>query len=149
MGRLAQGERSTAFRNIIKVAGLEMMSFDEPMENTRARGKDLESHGCARHAPATHLRPRVQPVAGSGFLTVAQALLGERLAIGFLAVIGGGHENDALLLIDLVKEAPIAHSVAPSWRVPIFQSFDIRTGMRGLAKNRVNVITKLGFEPPL
>ena len=75
--------------------------------------------------------------------------LGECLAIGFLAVIGGSHENDALLLIDLVKEAPIPHSVAPSRRVPIFQSLDIRTGMRGLAKNRVNVITKLGFEPPL
>jgi hypothetical protein len=65
----------------------------------------------------------------------------ERLAIGRFAMIGGGHENDALLLIDLVKEAPIAHSVAPSRRVPIFQSLDIRTGVRGLAKNRVNIIT--------
>jgi len=64
-------------------------------------------------------------------------------------MIGGGHENDALFLIDLVKEAPVAHSVAPSRRVPIFQSLDIRTGIGGLAKNRVNIITKLGFEPPL
>ena len=73
----------------------------------------------------------------------------ECLAIGLFAVISGGHENDALLLIDLVKEAPIAHSVAPSRRVPILQSLDIRAGMRGMAKNRVNIITKLGFEPPL
>ena len=48
-----------------------MTSVDEPMESTRARGEDLESHGCARHAPARHLRPRVPSVAGSGFLTVA------------------------------------------------------------------------------
>jgi len=66
-GGLAQGERSTAFRKIIKAAGLEMTSVDEPMESTRSRGEDLESHGCASHAPATHLRPHVQSVAGSGF----------------------------------------------------------------------------------
>ena len=41
------------------------------------------------------------------------------LAVSVFAVIGGGHENDVLPLIDLVKEAPIGHSVAPSPRVPI------------------------------
>jgi hypothetical protein len=66
-GRLAQGEHNPAFRKIIIAGRLGMTSDDEPMESTRARGEDLESHGCARHAPATHLCPRVQAVAGSGF----------------------------------------------------------------------------------
>jgi hypothetical protein len=102
-----------------------------------------------------HLSHRVQYAAGSGFLTVADikcdvgAILGECLAIGLFAVVGGGHKNDALLLIDLIKEAPIADPVAPSRRGPIFQSLDIRTGVRALAKNRVNILTELGFEPPL
>jgi hypothetical protein len=34
-------------------------------------------------------------------------------------VIGGGHENDLSPLIDLVKEAAMAHSVASSPQVPI------------------------------
>ena len=85
----------------------------------------------------------------SGTGRSACATLGECLAIGLFAVIGSGHENDTPPLIDLVKEAPIAHPVAPSRRVPIFQSLDIRTGVRGLAKNRVNIITQLGFEPTL
>jgi hypothetical protein len=53
LGGLAQGERSAAFRKIIKAAGLEMTPDHEPMESTRARGEDLKSQGCARHAPAT------------------------------------------------------------------------------------------------
>jgi hypothetical protein len=51
-GGLAQGERSPAFRIIIIAGRLEVPSVDEHMESTRARGEDLESHGCARHAPA-------------------------------------------------------------------------------------------------
>jgi len=57
----AQGERSAAFRKIIKAAGLEMTPFDDLMESTRARGEDLESQGCARHAPTRNAgtEPRV------------------------------------------------------------------------------------------
>jgi hypothetical protein len=65
-GRLPQSERSPAFRNISKAAGLEMTSVDEPRESTRARGEDLESEGYARHAPATHFCHRVQSLAGLG-----------------------------------------------------------------------------------
>ena len=53
-----------------------------------------------------------------------------QLTISLFAMIGCGHENDALLLIDLTKEAPVAGSVAPRRRVPIFQSLDVRTGLR-------------------
>jgi len=61
MNGRAQGERSAAFRKIIKAAGLEMTSDDEPRESTRARGEDLESQGCARHAPTGNAgtEPRV------------------------------------------------------------------------------------------
>jgi len=71
------------------------------------------------------------------------------LAIRLFAMIGGGHENDVLLLIDLIEETPIAHPVSPSRRVPVFQPLDIRTGVRGLAKYRVNIITQFGIEPDL
>ena len=50
--RLAQGERSPAFREFINAAGLEMKSVDEHIESIGARGEDCESHGWARHAPA-------------------------------------------------------------------------------------------------
>jgi len=45
LGRLAQGERSPAFREFINAAGLEMKSVDEQKECIGARGEDGESHG--------------------------------------------------------------------------------------------------------
>ena len=54
-GRLAQGERSPAFREFINAAGLEMKSVDEHIESIGARGEDCDSHGWARHAPASPL----------------------------------------------------------------------------------------------
>ena len=63
-------------------------------------------------------------------------------------MFGGGHKYDALLFVDVIKEAPVANSVAPSRRVPIFQSLNVHTGMRNSAKNRVDVLTKFGFQAP-
>ena len=59
-GRLAQGERSPAFREFINVAGLEMKFVDEHIESIGARGDDCESHGWARNAPACPL-PKTNP----------------------------------------------------------------------------------------
>jgi hypothetical protein len=44
-GRLAQAERSPAFREFINAAGLGMKSVEKRSEITGAGGKDCESHG--------------------------------------------------------------------------------------------------------
>ena len=69
-GRLAQGERSPAFREFINAAGLEMKSVDEHIESIGARGEDCDSHGWARHAPASRLAKSVYPSVSLGHLTL-------------------------------------------------------------------------------
>jgi hypothetical protein len=41
-------------------------------------------------------------------------------------VVGGDQENDFLLLVDLIKESPLGHAIAPSGGLPALQAPDIR-----------------------
>lgn len=71
------------------------------------------------------------------------------LTVRLFAVIRDGHENDSSVFVNLVKEAPITHAVAPGGWVPVFQTFDVWAEVRVPAKDRVDMFPELGFEPLL
>lgn len=64
-------------------------------------------------------------------------------------MLRGEHEDYLLLLVDLIEKPPTADSIAPSWRVPVLQAFDVWPDVRFHSKLRVDEFQKLGFKRPL
>jgi hypothetical protein len=63
-----------------------------------------------------------------------------------LAVVGGDHEDDSLLVINLVEESPFTHAIAPSGGLPVLEAIDVRTEIGVLAQEGVDVVAELGFD---
>jgi hypothetical protein len=63
-----------------------------------------------------------------------------------LAVVGGDHEDDSLLVIDLIEESPFTHAIAPSWGLPVLEAIDVGTEIGVLAQDGVDVVAELGVD---
>ena len=70
------------------------------------------------------------------------------LTVSLFAVVRHRHENDPLLFINLVKQPPVAYAVAPCGWIPAFQTLDVGTEVRILAKYGIDMLPQLAFQPP-
>ncbi len=61
-------------------------------------------------------------------------------------MVGGDHEDDSLLVINLVEESPFTHAIAPSVGLPVLEAIHVRTETGVLAQEGVDVVAELGFD---
>jgi hypothetical protein len=58
-------------------------------------------------------------------------------------MVGCDHEDDLLVLIDFIEEAPGPNSIPPGLRLKPPEFLDVRSKMRVLAKLRIDELPKL------
>jgi hypothetical protein len=63
-----------------------------------------------------------------------------------LAVVGGDHEDNSLLVINLVEESPFTQAIAPSGGLPVLEALEVWTEIGILAQEGVDVVAELGFD---